>query len=93
MQPRQLASRTKCRLTLHRTRTPKSHLGRVCRYPHGRECTRLLRVLAVQCPLQTSPVTQPRVHYIQTMIPHQSLDTTLLTILIPLQPVGSIQQA
>ena len=23
--------------------------------PHVRECTRLLRVLAVQCPLQTSP--------------------------------------
>jgi len=61
--------------------------------PHGRECTRLLRVLAVQCPLQTSPVTHPWVHYIRTMIRHQSLDTsvpnrnlyltvTLLTILL-----------
>jgi len=25
--------------------------------PHGRECTHLLCVLAVQCPLQTSPIT------------------------------------
>jgi len=32
-------------------------------------------VLAVQCPLQTSSVTQLRVHYIHTMIPHQSLDS------------------
>jgi len=45
--------------------------------PHGRECTCLLRVLAVQCPLQTSPVTQPWVHYIHTMILHQSLDTSV----------------
>ena len=30
--------------------------------PHGRECTCPLRVLlAVQCPLQTSPITWPRV--------------------------------
>jgi len=29
--------------------------------PHGRERTRPLRVLAVQSPLQTSPITQPRV--------------------------------
>jgi len=34
--------------------------------PHGREWTRPLRVLAVQCPLQTSPVTQPPVRYIHT---------------------------
>ena len=39
--------------------------------PHGRECTRLLHVLAVQCPLQTNPVTQPRILYIHTMIPQQ----------------------
>jgi len=45
--------------------------------PHGRECTRPLRVLAVQCPLRSSPVTQPRIHYIHTMIPHQSPDTSV----------------
>jgi len=45
--------------------------------PHGRECTRALHVLAVQCSLQTSPVTQLRIHYIHTMIPHQCLDTSV----------------
>jgi len=39
---------------------------------HGREWTRLLRVLAVQCPLQTSPITQPPVRYIHTTVPHSS---------------------
>ena len=45
--------------------------------PHGRECTRPLRVLAVKCALQPNPVTQPRVHYIHTMIPHLSLDISV----------------
>jgi len=40
--------------------------------PHGRECIRLLHVLAVQCLLQTSPITQPRVCYIHTTVPHSS---------------------
>ena len=36
---------------------------------HGRECTRPLPVLlAAQCRLQTSPVTQPRVRYIHTAV-------------------------
>jgi len=72
--------------------------------PHGRECTHPLHVLAVQCPLQTSPFTQLRVHYIHTVMPHQSLDIsvpnhnlylklTLLTVLIPPQPPTSILQA
>jgi len=38
--------------------------------PHGRECTRLLCALAVQCRLQTSPITQPWVHYIHTHSSH-----------------------
>jgi len=50
----------------YKTSPPQSHLGRAHCYPHGRECTHLLRVLAVQCPLQTSPVTQPWVRYIHT---------------------------
>jgi len=37
--------------------------------PHGRECTRLLRVLAVQYPLQTNPITQQPVRYIHTATP------------------------
>jgi len=41
--------------------------------PHGREWTRLLRVLlTAQCPLQTSPITLPRVCYIYTAVPHAS---------------------
>ena len=50
-----------------------SHLGRSCRHPYGRECTRPLRVLrAPQCPLQKSPITQtsqPWVRYIHTIHP------------------------
>jgi len=34
--------------------------------PHGKEWTRPLRVLAVQYPLQTSPITQPSARYIHT---------------------------
>ena len=57
-------------------------------------------MLAVQCLLQTNPVTQPWICYIHTQC--QFLDTsvltltftpTLLTILIPLQPLASILQA
>jgi len=36
---------------------------------HGRKWTRLLRVLAAQSPLQTSPITQPRVRYIHNAVP------------------------
>jgi len=46
---------------------------------YGRECTHSLRVLAVQCPLQTSPVTQPWVCYIHTTsvpLTHRSLTIT-----------------
>jgi len=34
--------------------------------PHSRQCTSPLHVLAVQCPLQTSPVIQPWANYIHT---------------------------
>jgi len=34
--------------------------------PHGRKWTRPLRVLSVQRPLQTSPITQPPLRYIHT---------------------------
>jgi len=38
-----------------------------------KEWTRPLRVLpAAQCPLQTSPITQPRARYIHTALPHAS---------------------
>ena len=37
---------------------------------HGRKWTRPLRVLPVQCPLQTSPITQPPVRHIHTAVPH-----------------------
>jgi len=43
--------------------------GRVAT-PQGKEWTRLLRGLAVQCQLQTSPVTQPLIRYIHTTVPH-----------------------
>ena len=53
------------------TNTSRSHLGRVCCYFHGREWAHLLRVLlTMQCPLQTSPITPLRVHYIHTAVPH-----------------------
>jgi len=45
---------------------PRCHLS--CK-----EWTHLLRVLlAVECPLQTSPITQPPVRYIHTAVPHCS---------------------
>jgi len=34
--------------------------------PYSTECTRLLHVLAVQCPVQTIAITQPKVRYIHT---------------------------
>jgi len=37
--------------------------------PHDGEWTRPLRVLAVQCPLQTSPIAQPRARHIHTAVP------------------------
>jgi len=47
------------------TSPPQNHLGRARCHPYSRECTCLLRVLlAVQCPLQTSPITESRVCYI-----------------------------
>jgi len=43
----------------------KSHIAT----PHRCKWTHLLHVLAVQCPLQTSPVTQPLVRHIHTAVP------------------------
>jgi len=40
--------------------------------PRGREWSRLLRVVALQGPLQTSPVTQLPVRYIHTAVPYVS---------------------
>jgi len=40
------------------TRNPKIIWEQPHRHPRGREWTRPLRVLAMQCPLQTSPITQ-----------------------------------
>ena len=40
---------------------------------HGREWPRPLHVLAVQCPLQTSPVIQPSVRYIHTAVQFSSV--------------------
>jgi len=41
--------------------------------PHGREGTRLLRVLlAAQHPLQMNPITRQRVCYIYTIVPYAS---------------------
>jgi len=43
------------------------------RRPSRSEWTRLLRVLiAMQCPLQTGPITHPRVLYIHTAVPYSS---------------------
>jgi len=43
--------------------SPKSFGKNRVTTPVGRKWTRPLRMLAVQCPLQTSPITQPRVAY------------------------------
>ena len=45
------------------TSLPKLIWEELVATPHGRECTRPLHALAVQCPLQTSPDTQPWVRY------------------------------
>jgi len=54
----------------------KSSLESFCRarcYPDNREWTHPLHVLlAAQYPLQTNPVTQPRVRYIHTTLPDAS---------------------
>jgi len=85
-----------------KTSPAQSHLERAHWPPRGRECivTHQLHVLAVQCPLQTSPVTQAEgsLHpYHFGPLTHQSITLTftptLLTILILLQPPASIQQA
>ena len=54
--------------------SPKSFWEeRIIASSHGRECTHLLCVLlATQCPLQTSLITQPWVCYIHTTVPHAS---------------------
>ena len=52
---------------------PQSHLGRARRWPSRQIMTRPLHVLlAAQYSLQTNPVTQPRVRYIHTAMPHAS---------------------
>ena len=53
-------------IELTETSPPQSHLEEHITTPHDRECTHPLHVLAVQCPMQTSPVTQPRLCYIHT---------------------------
>jgi len=64
-------------------------MGRVAT-PHGRECTRRLR--AMQCPLQTSPITQPQVRHIHTTFPPLSLRYIALSdpwLKLPLPVWGS----
>jgi len=46
--------------------SPKSFGKSRIATPHGREWTRPLHVLAVQCPLQMSPITQLPVWYIHS---------------------------
>jgi len=48
---------------------PKSFRKSCVATAYGREWTRPLRMLAVQCPLYTSPITQPPVH--ATFTPHR----------------------
>jgi len=54
---------------------------------HGREWTSPLHVLAAQYSLQTNPITQPRVCYIHTTMPHASytLHYASCPILLPPQ--------
>jgi len=42
---------------LFRTSPPHSHLTRVCRYPHVRECTLPLPVLAVACTMRNQALS------------------------------------
>ena len=60
--------------------------------PDGRECTRPLRVLAVQCSLQTSPFTQPWVTGYATPLPHQSLNITVPNRNVDSNDILSIQK-
>ena len=57
---------TDLQLCPNSNKSSKSHLGRANCHRHGREWTRPLHVLAVQCPLQTSLITRPPVDYIHT---------------------------
>jgi len=46
-------------------------IGKSASLPLTAALARFVRVLlAVQCPLQTTPITQPRVRYIHTVVPH-----------------------
>jgi len=51
---------------------PKVIWDELRRHSHGREWIHPLCVLAVQCPLYTSPITQPWVRYIHTTVQHSS---------------------
>ena len=52
--------------------------------PHGRECICLLRaLLAAQCSLQTSPVTQLRVCYIHTTVHMHPICNNALSNILP----------
>ena len=73
-----------------RTSPPQSHLRKVHRQPHGRNCTRPLCVLAMQCPLQRSPITQPWVCYIHTAVPHSSYTLGLHCVVWCLTPEKQI---
>ena len=67
-----LASGRRMKNMINRTSPPQSHLGRAASPPLIAE-NRLARcVLAVQCPLQTSPIIQPRVRHISSGIQIQS---------------------
>jgi len=60
-------------LKLHNKSLPKSSGKSRVATPHGREWTRLLHMLlSAQCPLQTSPITQPRVRYIFILTKHRT---------------------
>jgi len=48
---------------------PESFVNSRVATPHGRKWTRPLCVLAAQCPLQTSPITQLWERYIHNAVP------------------------
>ena len=86
------------------TSPPQSHLGRVCRYPSWLKMDS--STSCARCAISTADKSSytAQVHYIHTMISHQSvthrsltvtftITLILLTILIPLQPPASILQA
>jgi len=49
--------------------SPKSYWKSRVATPHSRKWTRPLRVLVVQYPLQTNPITQPRARHIHNAVP------------------------